>query len=132
MSSRSMRARRRHRRRGASAPIADETHAAAADRVCDYCGSARLEWRKCKLICLDCRQINKSCADLLMNGLQLHRARSTGTRAGARGGGALHHEYVGTEHMLLGVVREGEGVAATVLENLGVDLDGCATRSTRQ
>jgi hypothetical protein len=31
---------------------------------CDYCGSARLEWRKCKLVCADCRQINKSCADL--------------------------------------------------------------------
>jgi hypothetical protein len=32
--------------------------------ACDYCGSSRLEWRKCKLICADCRQINKSCADL--------------------------------------------------------------------
>jgi hypothetical protein len=31
---------------------------------CDYCGSPRLEWRKCKLICAQCRQINKSCADL--------------------------------------------------------------------
>jgi hypothetical protein len=31
---------------------------------CDYCSSMRLEWRKCKLICLDCCQINKSCADL--------------------------------------------------------------------
>ena len=31
---------------------------------CDYCGSARLEWRKCKLVCAACRQINKSCADL--------------------------------------------------------------------
>jgi len=31
---------------------------------CDYCGSARLEWRKCKLVCTACRQINKSCADL--------------------------------------------------------------------
>jgi len=31
---------------------------------CDFCGSARLEWRKCKLICADCRNINKSCADL--------------------------------------------------------------------
>ena len=31
---------------------------------CDYCGSARIEWRKCKLVCADCRQINKSCADL--------------------------------------------------------------------
>ena len=35
----------------------------------------------------------------------------------------LHHEYVGTEHILLGVIREGEGVAATVLQNLDVDLD---------
>lgn len=32
--------------------------------TCDYCGSTRLEWRKCKLICADCQQINKSCADL--------------------------------------------------------------------
>lgn len=32
--------------------------------ACEYCGSPRLEWRKCKLICADCRQINKSCADL--------------------------------------------------------------------
>ncbi len=37
---------------------------AAAAEACDYCGSAKLEWRKCKLICADCRQINKSCADL--------------------------------------------------------------------
>jgi hypothetical protein len=36
----------------------------AALGSCDYCGSAQLEWRKCKLICADCRQINKSCADL--------------------------------------------------------------------
>ena len=36
----------------------------APAEACDYCGSARLEWRKCKLICGDCRQINKSCADL--------------------------------------------------------------------
>src|SRR5205085_6253793 len=35
----------------------------------------------------------------------------------------LHHEYVGTEHMLLGVIREGEGVAAAVLTNLNVDLE---------
>ena len=35
----------------------------------------------------------------------------------------LHHEYVGTEHILLGLIREGEGVAATVLQNLTVDLD---------
>jgi ATP-dependent Clp protease ATP-binding subunit ClpC len=35
----------------------------------------------------------------------------------------LHHEYVGTEHILLGIVREGEGVASTVLQNLGAELD---------
>ena len=35
----------------------------------------------------------------------------------------LRHEYVGTEHILLGLIDEGEGVAATVLQNLSVDLD---------
>ncbi len=35
----------------------------------------------------------------------------------------LRHEYVGTEHILLGLIDEGEGVAATVLQNLNVDLD---------
>ncbi len=35
----------------------------------------------------------------------------------------LGHSYVGTEHILLGLLREGEGIAARVLENLGVDLD---------
>ena len=35
----------------------------------------------------------------------------------------LHHEYVGTEHILLGLIREGEGVAAAVLQNLSVELD---------
>lgn len=34
----------------------------------------------------------------------------------------LGHNYIGTEHLLLGVIREGEGVAVRVLENLGVDL----------
>lgn len=35
----------------------------------------------------------------------------------------LHHDYIGTEHLLLGILREGEGIAATVLNNLGLDLD---------
>src|ERR671917_323828 len=35
----------------------------------------------------------------------------------------LHHDYVGTEHILLGLIREGEGVAAAVLNNLAVDLE---------
>jgi ATP-dependent Clp protease ATP-binding subunit ClpA len=38
----------------------------------------------------------------------------------------LRHEYVGTEHILLGLIREGDGVAATVLQNLNVDLDDMA------
>ena len=36
---------------------------------------------------------------------------------------ALSHSYVGTEHILLGLLREGEGVAARVLESLNVDID---------
>jgi len=35
----------------------------------------------------------------------------------------LQHDYVGTEHILLGLIREGEGVAAAVLSNLNADLD---------
>jgi len=35
----------------------------------------------------------------------------------------LGHNYVGTEHILLGLLREGEGIAAQVLTNLGVDLE---------
>jgi ATP-dependent Clp protease ATP-binding subunit ClpC len=40
----------------------------------------------------------------------------------------LHHEYVGTEHILLGLIREGEGVAAAVLQNLNVDLEDIQTK----
>src|SRR6218665_3244508 len=38
---------------------------------------------------------------------------------------ALNHSYVGTEHILLGLLREGEGVAARVLKSLEVDIDKC-------
>src|SRR6202158_3683832 len=34
-----------------------------------------------------------------------------------------HHNYIGTEHVLLGLLREGEGIAAKVLNNLGVEID---------
>ncbi len=37
---------------------------------------------------------------------------------------AFNHTYVGTEHILLGLLREGEGVAARALNDLGVALDG--------
>ena len=40
----------------------------------------------------------------------------------------MNHSYIGTEHILLGLVREGEGVAATVLVSLGADLPRCAKR----
>ena len=36
----------------------------------------------------------------------------------------LNHAYVGTEHLLLGLIREGEGIAVGVLESLGVDNEG--------
>jgi ATP-dependent Clp protease ATP-binding subunit ClpC len=36
---------------------------------------------------------------------------------------ALGHHYIGTEHILLGLIRQGEGVAAQVLSGLGADLD---------
>ena len=35
----------------------------------------------------------------------------------------LGHHYIGTEHLLLGIIREGEGIAAGVLESLGVNLE---------
>jgi hypothetical protein len=34
------------------------------DEPCAYCGVQRLVWRKCKLVCAACGNINKSCADL--------------------------------------------------------------------
>jgi len=35
----------------------------------------------------------------------------------------LNHDYLGTEHLLLGLIREGSGIAITALENLGIDLE---------
>jgi len=35
-----------------------------SSEVCDLCGSDRIVWRRCKLICENCRTILKSCADL--------------------------------------------------------------------
>jgi ATP-dependent Clp protease ATP-binding subunit ClpC len=35
----------------------------------------------------------------------------------------LNHNYIGTEHILLGLIHEGEGVAAKALEALGINLD---------
>src|SRR6266699_3004073 len=41
----------------------------------------------------------------------------------------LGHHYIGTEHLLLGLVREGEGIAAGVLESLGVNLETARTHT---
>ena len=41
----------------------------------------------------------------------------------------FNHNYIGTEHILLGLVGETEGVVARVLKNLGIDLEKGARRS---
>src|SRR5215211_1058205 len=62
-------------------------------------------------------------------GVQLPKVRSAVEFIIGRGEGAvvearrLNHHYIGTEHLLLGLVREGEGIAAGVLESLGVNLE---------
>ena len=43
----------------------------------------------------------------------------------------LSHHYIGTEHLLIGLMREGEGVAAGVLESLGVNLDKVRGETSR-
>ncbi len=43
----------------------------------------------------------------------------------------LNHHYVGTEHLLLGLLREGEGVAMRVLTSLGITLEGARDEVTR-
>ena len=43
----------------------------------------------------------------------------------------LNHHYIGTEHLLIGLMREGEGVAAGVLESLGVSLDKVRGETSR-
>ena len=43
----------------------------------------------------------------------------------------LNHHYIGTEHLLIGLMREGEGVAAGVLESLGVSLDKIRSETSR-
>jgi ATP-dependent Clp protease ATP-binding subunit ClpC len=50
------------------------------------------------------------------------RARRVVVMAQAEAG-ALNHNYIGTEHLLLGLLREGDGVAARALESLGVSLE---------
>ena len=51
--------------RGAAAPPPPPPVVAAPDaELCEISGSPQLYWRNCKLVCANCRSINKSCADL--------------------------------------------------------------------
>jgi len=43
----------------------------------------------------------------------------------------MNHSYIGTEHLLLGLVREGEGIAAEVLDGLGVTLEKARKQTVR-
>ena len=43
----------------------------------------------------------------------------------------LNHNYIGTEHILLGLIHEGEGVAAKSLESLGISLEAVKSRLHR-
>lgn len=44
----------------------------------------------------------------------------------------MNHHYIGTEHLLLGLIREGEGIAAGVLESLGVTLEKARRQTARR
>ncbi len=43
----------------------------------------------------------------------------------------MGHHYIGTEHLLLGLIREGDGLAVNVLQDLGISLDAIRTQTTR-
>jgi hypothetical protein len=45
-------------------PVPSPAEGSAPSERCDYCGEPALVWRKCKLVCTACGNINKSCADL--------------------------------------------------------------------
>jgi hypothetical protein len=51
-------------RRPERPPGAEPAGDAASEERCDYCGATALVWRKCKLVCENCHNIVKSCADL--------------------------------------------------------------------
>src|SRR3990170_1344483 len=77
-------------------------------------------------------------AKVLANlGVELNKVRSAVEFIIGRGDRAVMGEigltphYIGTEHVLLGLVREGEGIAAGVLESLGVNLERVRAETTR-
>lgn len=53
----------------------------------------------------------------------IHRARQASPHAGSGRSERAHHSYIGTEHLLLGLLRERDGLAAIVLANLRIEVD---------
>ena len=51
-------------RRAADPPAPPPAPTAAEAECCEVCNSPTLYWRNCKLVCANCRTINRSCADL--------------------------------------------------------------------
>lgn len=49
---------------GADAAVPPQPDGPVRGETCDYCGAESLAWRKCKLVCGNCGNIVKSCADL--------------------------------------------------------------------
>jgi ATP-dependent Clp protease ATP-binding subunit ClpC len=63
-------------------------------------------------------------SEQMVIGIALYTPRAKKVLAlAAKEAKALNHTYLGTEHILLGLLREGDGVAAKTLQNLHVDLD---------
>lgn len=54
---------------------------------------------------------------------RFRKRRRTVMELAAQEARRLNHEYIGTEHILLGLIKVGNGVAANALRNLGIDLD---------
>ena len=46
--------------------------------------------------------------------------------------GRFRHDFVGTEHILLGLIRDGEGIATAVLQRLGLKLETVKARSSER
>ncbi|RZC59686.1 hypothetical protein C5167_006987 [Papaver somniferum] len=83
------------------------------------------------------RTVKMLCNNVQMRGLRISAPSLTvGGFNGLRGTNAIDklvfsgHNYIGSEHLLLGLLREGEGVAARVLENLGADPNNIRTQAS--
>ena len=54
---------------------------------------------------------------------QLHPSSAAGPRFARKEADRFNHNYVGTEHLLLGLIKLGQGVAVNVLQKMGLDLE---------